>query len=89
MRVIVTRNTFWKRHAHRLPRPWRYYASCHGDLRYCYWHPRLRDAAVCRLRGHRWYEVWRDKPDVMCERCAIGPFDPDDLEAEGLVGSAT
>ena len=72
-----TRGTFWKRNARRLPRPWRHYAACHGTLRGCHWFPRWRDAAMCRIRGHRWREIYDDGTAAMCERCAVGPISRD------------
>lgn len=70
-----------RKHKRWLPKPWRNYVACHGDLRGCHYHPRWRDAIVCRLRGHDWYPVWDDMPDVMCRRCAIGPLDLAEVDA--------
>jgi hypothetical protein len=70
--------TFWKRHAYRLPHPWRWYAGCHGTLRACHWFPRWRDAIVCAIRGHVWDYVVVEGESVMCSRCAAGPVYADD-----------
>lgn len=88
-RVVYAEPTFWKRHADRLPQPWRSYAHCHGNLRGCHWHPRWRDAIACRLLHHDWYEVWDDGSGVMCNRCGAGPVYREDEEAwSDIIGDA-